>query len=180
MGLAMLIGPARSGKSRLAVRMAQAWRLPVTFVATAEARDQEMAERIARHRADRPADWETVEEPVDLRSAVDGVSPDRGVIIDCLTLWLSNVMERNFDDSSIAARAGAAAEAAASREAPAVVVTNEVGGGIVPIDPSVRRYRDLLGLINQIWAETSDRAFLVMAGRVLDLKPAGGIVGGHD
>lgn len=167
--LSLLLGPARSGKSRTAVRMAEAWGGPVGVVATAEARDEEMADRIARHRADRPTSWETVEEPIDLESALRKMSTDAAAIVDCLTLWVSNLIERGLDDATIEQRAADAARAATTRQSPTIVVSNEVGWGIVPMDPSVRRYRDRLGVVNQLWAEASDRVLLVVAGRVLDL-----------
>src|SRR6185503_1073686 len=115
MALTLLLGGARSGKSALAERLAARWDGPVTVVVTAEARDAEMAERIRRHRARRPAGWRTVEEPV-------------------------------------GRRARSAAAAAAARAAPTVVVSNEVGAGIVPADALSRRYRDLLGEVNAVWA----------------------------
>jgi adenosylcobinamide kinase / adenosylcobinamide-phosphate guanylyltransferase len=169
MGLTLLLGPARSGKSRTAVRMAGAWDGPVAVVATAEARDREMAARIARHRAARPASWETVEEPIDLGSALRKMPEEAAVIVDCLTLWVSNLMERGVDDAGVERRAVVAAREAARRPAPTIAVTNEVGWGIVPVEASVRRYRDLLGAVNQEWAALADRAFLVVAGRLLNL-----------
>jgi adenosyl cobinamide kinase/adenosyl cobinamide phosphate guanylyltransferase len=169
MGLTLLLGPARSGKSRTAVRMADAWSGPVAVVATAEARDEEMADRIARHRATRPASWETLEEPLDLESSLQKISADTAAIVDCLTLWVSNLIEQGLDDATMERHAGAAARAAAARPAPTIAVSNEVGWGIVPMDPQVRRYRDRLGVVNQLWADASDRVLLVVAGRVLDL-----------
>jgi adenosylcobinamide kinase / adenosylcobinamide-phosphate guanylyltransferase len=169
MGITLLLGPARSGKSRTAVRMAAAWGGPVGVVATAEARDQEMADRIAHHRADRPAYWETVEEPIDLESALRKIPTDTAAIVDCLTLWVSNLIEEGHDDATIEQQAADAARMAATRPAPTIVVSNEVGWGIVPMEASVRRYRDRLGVVNQLWAEASTRVLLVVAGRVMDL-----------
>jgi adenosylcobinamide kinase / adenosylcobinamide-phosphate guanylyltransferase len=169
MGLTLLVGPARSGKSRTAVRMARAWDGPVVVVATAEALDAEMAERITRHRAERPASWETVEEPIELDAALRKAPPEAAAIVDCLTLWVSNLTEAGLDGATIERRAGAAAAVAAARPGPTIAVSNEVGWGIVPVDPGVRRYRDHLGVVNQLWAGVSDRALLVVAGRALDL-----------
>jgi adenosylcobinamide kinase / adenosylcobinamide-phosphate guanylyltransferase len=178
MGLTMLLGPARSGKSRTAVRMARAWEGPVVVVATAEARDREMAERIARHRAERPASWETLEEPIELEEAIRSVPSDAAAIVDCLTLWVSNLTEVGLDEAAIERRAEAAATAAAGRPGPTIAVSNEVGWGIVPVDPGVRRYRDRLGIVNQLWAAASERTLLVVAGRVLDLAGPEEVIGG--
>lgn len=169
MGLTLLTGGARSGKSVIAVRMASAYAGPVTFVATAEARDEEMAARIAEHRAARPPEWTTVEEPADLAGAIAS-SNDSCVIVDCLTLWVSNLLERGADREDIFARAIEAAKAAAGRAAPVIVVTNEVGSGIVPLHPDTRAYRDLMGTVNATFAGAAERVLLVVAGRAVALS----------
>jgi adenosylcobinamide kinase/adenosylcobinamide-phosphate guanylyltransferase len=168
--LVLLLGGARSGKSALAVRWGRAYAGPVTFVATAEAGDDEMAQRIARHRAERPSGWTTVEAPRAVAAAVQAADPRALVIVDCLTLWLNNVMEQSDDD--ILASAVAIVTAARRRHAATVVVSNEVGWGIVPADPATRRYRDLLGEINATVAAYADRAMLMVAGRALPLGVA--------
>jgi adenosyl cobinamide kinase/adenosyl cobinamide phosphate guanylyltransferase len=175
-GLTVLLGGARSGKSSLAVQLAAGRPAPVVLVVTAEAGDAEMEERIARHRAERPAGWATVEAPVDLAAALAAADPDATVILDCLTLWLSNLRERSEPEILDAARR--AAGVAAARPGLTIVVTNEVGSGIVPFDPEVRRWRDLLGTVNAIWVEAADRAALVVAGRALPLLPAEAVLGG--
>lgn len=169
MALTLLLGGARSGKSSTAVRLAQGWEGPVVVVATGEPRDEEMAARIALHRARRPAGWATVEEPIDLEAAVAEVPGDAAAIVDCLTLWVSNLMERGLDDAEIERRAGSAAAAAGRRPAHTIAVSNEVGWGIVPMDAETRRYRDLLGRANEIWAREADRVLLMVAGRALRL-----------
>ena len=169
MALTVLLGGARSGKSALAQRLAGRWDGPVTVLATGQARDAEMAERIARHRAARPAGWETVEEPLELGAALAGCGRDTLVVVDCLTLWVSNLLERGLTDAQVEARAGAAAAVAAARDALTVAVSNEVGSGIVPAEPLARRYRDLLGQVNAAWAAAADRALLLVAGRALPL-----------
>lgn len=168
--LLLLLGGARSGKSALAVRWGRAYAGPVTFVATAEAGDDEMTQRIARHRAERPSGWTTVEAPRAVTAAVQAADPHALVIVDCLTLWLNNVMERSNDDILASARTIIAA--ARSRDAATVVVSNEVGWGIVPADPATRRYRDLLGEINTMFAAHADHALLLVAGRALPLGVA--------
>jgi len=170
--LVLLLGGARSGKSSLAVRLAQESGRPVTFVATATASDDEMAERISRHRADRPPEWTTVEEPLALARVLREASADATLVVDCLSLWVANMLEAGRDDSQAEGDAHAAAAAAATRAAPTVAVSNEVGLGIVPVSPLARRYRDVLGRINAAWAAAADETALVVAGRVLPLSPA--------
>jgi adenosyl cobinamide kinase/adenosyl cobinamide phosphate guanylyltransferase len=170
MAMTLLIGGARAGKSTLAVRRAVESGLPVTFIATAEALDDEMAERIAGHRAGRPAEWATVEEPRDLARSLKDVPPGDAVIVDCLTLWISNLLLDELDHEEITARAEEAAELAAQREGPTFVVTNEVGSGVVPDSELGRRFRDLLGRVNSIWSEEAADALLVLAGRATPLE----------
>jgi adenosyl cobinamide kinase/adenosyl cobinamide phosphate guanylyltransferase len=169
MPLILLLGGARSGKSALAARLAAGWAGPVTVVVTGEARDEEMAARIRRHRAGRPAAWRTVEAPSELEPALVAAPAGGFVIVDCLTLWVSNLMERGLSDEQVERRAGAAAAAAAARDAPTVAVSNEVGAGIVPATPPARRYRDLLGQVNTVWADAADQALLLVAGRAVPL-----------
>jgi adenosyl cobinamide kinase/adenosyl cobinamide phosphate guanylyltransferase len=169
MAMTLLTGGARSGKSALAARLGAAWTGNVTFVATAEALDDEMRERIVRHRRARPETWTTIEEPVALAEAVGAVPPGDLVIVDCLTLWVSNLRERGCDPTEIDRRAEAAARVGAARPGPTIVITNEVGSGIVPADPSTRAYRDALGTANGLFARAARRAFLVVAGRAVPL-----------
>jgi adenosylcobinamide kinase / adenosylcobinamide-phosphate guanylyltransferase len=170
--LTLLIGGARSGKSDLAVQMAARHERShvgaVTFIATAQPLDDDMAARIARHRADRP-DWTTVEAPLDVEDAIGRAPDDHLVVVDCLTLWLSNAMLDGWSDDLIEHQSRQAAFAAAKRPSPTVVVTNEVGLGIHPETDLGRRYRDLLGQVNRIWAAAADQALLLVAGRVLAL-----------
>ena len=171
MGVFLLIGGARAGKSSLAARLAHKTSLPVTFVATAEAGDEEMEQRIARHRAERPAEWTTLEEPVALAQAVDRAGADDTVIVDCLTLWVSNLILAGHDDEEVQARAEAAAAQAAGRAGRTLVVTNEVGLGVHPTSDLGRRFRDLLGRVNAIWADQAEEVILVVAGRAMTLNP---------
>jgi adenosylcobinamide kinase / adenosylcobinamide-phosphate guanylyltransferase len=158
MSLVVYVGGARSGKSRLAVERASAAGAPVVFVATGEAGDEEMAERIARHRAERPEGWQTVEEPLELTRALRDASADATVIVDCLSLWVAN----GGGDA-------AAVEAAAARAALTIAVTNEVGLGIVPVNARARAYRDELGRVNAAWVAAADEAYFVVAGKTLRL-----------
>jgi adenosylcobinamide kinase / adenosylcobinamide-phosphate guanylyltransferase len=172
MPLTLLLGGARSGKSALAVRRAEAFAGPVAFIATAEPRDGEMADRIGRHRAERPSGWTTIEAPSDLAGALAGVPEGACAIVDCLSLWVSNLIER--EEEAIAGLAAEAARRAAERPAPTIAVSNEVGMGIVPANGLARRYRDALGSVNAIWAEQAKEAALVVAGRRLPLEAGDG------
>jgi adenosylcobinamide kinase/adenosylcobinamide-phosphate guanylyltransferase len=169
MALTLLLGGARSGKSALAARLAGRWDGPVTVVVTGEARDAEMAERIRRHRAGRPGHWRTVEAAREVEAALAGAPADAFVILDCLTLWVSNLLEQGLDDPKVEELARSAAATAAARAAPTVAVSNEVGAGIVPADALSRRYRDLLGQVNAVWAAEADQALLLVAGRAVPL-----------
>jgi adenosylcobinamide kinase / adenosylcobinamide-phosphate guanylyltransferase len=167
MALTVLLGGARSGKSRLAVRLAESDGRPVTFIATAEPRDAEMADRIARHRAERPDTWSTREDPRDLEGALGAVPGGTTAIVDCLTLWVSNLVEGGESDREVLERARATARLAHDRAGAVIAVTNEVGSGIVPMTALGRRFQDLLGEVNTAWVEAADRAGLMVAGRVL-------------
>jgi len=171
MSLMFLLGGARSGKSSLAVRLATALDRPVTFIATGEARDHEMAERIRVHRAARAPSWSTLEEPLDLSRAIARARDDV-VVLDCLSLWVSNAFETRVPAGDILERAGDAAAALSQRPERSFVVSNEVGLGIVPMHPLGRAYRDVLGSVNAVFARDAERAFFVVAGRALSLLDA--------
>lgn len=168
-GLTLLIGGARSGKSALAVDLGLAWSGPVTFVATAEALDDDMAQRIERHRAERPG-WDTVEEALALDATLAATPGDHLVIVDCLTLWVSNLLLADVDEAAIVEHARAASATAASRTSPTIAITNEVGLGIVPANELARRYQDALGRVNQCWATAAARSLLLVAGRAVELR----------
>ncbi len=166
--LTVLIGGARSGKSDLAVQIAQRFDGPVTFVATAWRVDDDMTERIARHQAERPP-WPTVEATTALAEVLSLVPPDHLAIVDCLTLWVSNALLHDWSDDAVIDAALASAAIAAARNAPTVVVTNEVGLGIHPDTELGRRYRDLLGRVNRIWTSAAQRSLFLVAGRAIPL-----------
>ena len=172
MPLLLLLGGARSGKSKLAVQLALNQPEPVTFIATAEPHDSDMADRIAHHRAERPATWHTLEEPVNLRAAIDTVPPSNCLVIDCLTLWVSNLLLGGLDPGAVRRLADEAAAAARNRGGWTVAISNEVGLGVVPANELGRDYRDLLGTANSTWAAAADRSLLVVAGKTLPLHKA--------
>jgi adenosylcobinamide kinase / adenosylcobinamide-phosphate guanylyltransferase len=167
--ITFLLGGARSGKSALAVEIGRRHHGPVTFVATCAAGDDEdLAARIERHRAARP-DWPTIEEPVELVHAVEKAEDGALVIVDCLSLWVSNLMLRGDSDMDVESAAAAFGESLRARAGAAVVVSNEVGSGVHPERELGRHYRDLLGRVNQIVADGAARTLLVVAGRALRL-----------
>ncbi|MBX5450193.1 MAG: bifunctional adenosylcobinamide kinase/adenosylcobinamide-phosphate guanylyltransferase [Thermogemmatispora sp.] len=183
--LIFILGGARSGKSRFAQRLATASGGRVAFIATATAGDEEMAERIRRHRAERPADWHTFEEPLRLAWAIQRAARVADVLLlDCLTLWLSNLLQAHERSATEIAPLSPELERRALGEIEQllqaaralqprqrlIVVSNEVGLGLVPLSPLGRGYRDLLGLVNQRLAQAAARAYLLVSGLPLDLK----------
>ena len=167
---ALVIGGQRSGKSRVAEGMIAATGLASVYVATASAGDGEMAERIARHRARRGGSWRTIEEPLELAQVlVRQAGEDTAVLVDCLTLWLSNLMSAGRSPQVEADRLTGALDQAPG---PVVLVTSEVGAGIIPADEMSRRYADELGTLNQAIAAVVGQVILVAAGQPLILKPS--------
>ncbi|QJU59755.1 bifunctional adenosylcobinamide kinase/adenosylcobinamide-phosphate guanylyltransferase [Sphingomonas sp. AP4-R1] len=169
----LVLGGARSGKSahaqRLAEAAAEAAGGDLVFIATAEAYDDEMRDRIARHRADRDARWRTVEAPRDLAEAIRAEGGEgRTILVDCLTLWLSNLLLADADLDAAGEALAAAAEEARAR---IVLVSNEVGFGIVPDNALARRFRDAAGRLNQRMAARCEAVDLVVAGIPLPVKP---------
>lgn len=166
-----VLGGARSGKSRYAQSRAEAASGDPVFIATAEAFDDEMRERIARHRADRDTRWRTVEAPRELPAAIDALNDANAmVLVDCLTLWVSNLL---LADADIPAAGRELCHAIAQFEGALVLVANEVGLGIVPDNALARQFRDAAGLLNQSVASAADEVVLLTAGLPLVLKPHG-------
>jgi len=166
--LTLVLGGARAGKSRYAQTLAQTGRR-VLVVATAEAGDEEMAARIQAHQAERPADWETLEEQIDLATALAPRLPAFDtVLLDCLTLWVSNLLLRNPDAGQarpdISAEAHRLLELYEGGDASWIVVSNEVGLGVIPENKLARNYADELGRVNQIFAAAADDVIMMFAG----------------
>jgi len=168
MSLLFVLGGARSGKSRYALNRAEALPGELLFVATAQALDNEMDSRIARHREERGPRWRTIEEPVDLAAVVRAdARADRVLRIDCLTLWAS---KRMFADRDIDTATGALVAALSEAQGPVILVANEVGLGIVPDNALARRFRDVAGIVNQAVAACVDEAVFMAAGMPMRLK----------
>jgi len=165
--LTLVLGGARAGKSAFAEGLTQAWEQRV-YVATAVVTDDEMAERIALHRARRGAEWRTVEEPVELAAAVRRESaPDTCLLVDCLTVWLGNLMHHGRD---VDAACEALLTSLAAAGGPVVLVANEVGLGIVPANAMAREFRDHAGRLNQAVARLAGQVYFMSAGIPLTLK----------
>lgn len=169
--LALILGGAKSGKSSLALRLAEEQGVPRLFVATAEAGDAEMAARIEKHRQDRGEAWDTWEAPLELAAAIDNAQRRyRVILVDCLTLWLSNLLLREPSDSDLENACQGVLDAAGRTSTPLILVSNEVGLGIVPENPLARRFRDVAGGFHQRIAEAADLVLVTMAGLPLILK----------
>ncbi|MDG1198441.1 MAG: bifunctional adenosylcobinamide kinase/adenosylcobinamide-phosphate guanylyltransferase [Actinomycetota bacterium] len=169
-GLTFLTGGARSGKSRVAQEIASGSESPVCFLATAEALDDDMASRIAQHQNDRPFDWLTKEAPIEINKELLNIDKNHVVIIDCLTLWVSNLLSAKFSPDEIFRKSSEVITTIGNRSAGTIVVSNEVGLGIVPGNELSRAYRDVLGSVNQLFACNSDQSFLIVAGLFLPLQ----------
>ncbi|WP_374433249.1 bifunctional adenosylcobinamide kinase/adenosylcobinamide-phosphate guanylyltransferase [Tabrizicola sp.] len=167
--LTLVIGGARSGKSTFAEGLVTASRAPRRYIATAEAWDDEMRDRIARHRDDRGPAWTTIEAPLDLAGALRSARPGEAVLVDCATLWLTNHLLAEHD---LTAETAGLIAALAACPAPVVIVTNETGWGIVPENALARRFRDAQGRLNQRLAAEADLVVTVIAGLPLVLKGA--------
>jgi len=165
--LTFLLGGARSGKSAHAEGLAVALPGPWAYVATAQAYDEEMRERIAGHRARRGEGWQTLDAPLDLAGVLNSVPTGRPVLVDCLTLWLTNHMLAEHDVEAECARLGAVLS---RPRGPWFVVSNEVGLGIVPDNALARRFRDAAGRLNQQVAATADTVLMMVAGLPLKVK----------
>ncbi len=170
----LIVGGARSGKSAQAIvlaRQVENFSERAFFVATAEPLDDEMRARIAHHRATRPAEFQTVEEPLQLVEVLQALEGRADIVVlDCLTLWISNLLHRGLPDEGIMAAADTLVESLQSASFASVVVSSEVGSGIVPENPLARRFRDLLGWTNQKVAARAGSVLLMVAGYPLRVK----------
>jgi adenosylcobinamide kinase/adenosylcobinamide-phosphate guanylyltransferase len=167
----LVTGACRSGKSRFAQEWADTFPPKRVFLATAQALDAEMAERVRRHRETRGAGWVTREEPQEVAAMIRNPGEDVTVVLlDCVTLWLNNLLMAGLPDTEILDRANSLTNALREAPCPVAVVTNEVGWGIVPEHLLGRRFRDLEGSVNQGLAQAADRVVLMVAGLPVSLK----------
>ncbi|MFQ5736395.1 MAG: bifunctional adenosylcobinamide kinase/adenosylcobinamide-phosphate guanylyltransferase [Thermodesulfobacteriota bacterium] len=164
-----VIGGARSGKSAFALKLAGALPSPRRYLATALALDQEMRERVEAHKKERGGGWETIEEPRDVGGALHAIG-DGVVLVDCLTLWLTNLVEAGLTDAEIEEEARRLCAAACGSKAAVIAVSNEVGLGIVPANGLARRFRDLSGMVNRLCAEAAAEVYFLAAGIPMRMK----------
>jgi adenosylcobinamide kinase/adenosylcobinamide-phosphate guanylyltransferase len=166
-----ITGGARSGKSRLAEQLAAGFGAPLGYIATGQAGDGEMAERIARHRARRGPDWQTMEEPIDLAGVIRGHDGHfQALLVDCVTLCLTNLLLKYDDPTQALAEVRALVELLPVIRTPLILVSNEVGMGIVPDNRLARSFRDLAGEANELLAAAADEVYVTFAGLPLKLK----------
>lgn len=170
--ITLVTGGARSGKSAYAIARTTEYRGGrLFFLATAEARDDEMSGRIQHHRANRPPQFQTIEEPLNMVAALAGLEGRAdAIVLDCLALWVSNLMEIYTADQAVLGEADSLSEALRAASFSSVIVTDEVGAGIVPDNPAARRFRDLLGRVNQKIAHVANEVVLMVAGLPLRVK----------
>ncbi|GAM09640.1 bifunctional adenosylcobalamin biosynthesis protein CobP [Geobacter sp. OR-1] len=167
----LVTGGARSGKSRLAEQLAERFGSPLGYIATAAAGDGEMAARIARHQQRRGPDWQTLEEPLDLCGVITGHDGYfRAMLVDCITLWLTNLLLQHNSPEPALAEVRRLTSVFAALQSPLVLVSSEVGMGIVPENALARSFRDLAGEANQLIAAAADEVYTAIAGIPLKLK----------
>ena len=166
-----ITGGARSGKSRLAEELAERFGGPLAYIATCEPRDAEMEERIARHRERRGHAWHTIEEPFALADALRRLDGSfKGMLVDCITLWLTNLLLRSDDPQKVLADVNALIASFPSLQTPLLLVSSEVGMGIVPENSLARTFRDLAGEANELLAKAADEVYVMFSGLPLKLK----------
>jgi adenosylcobinamide kinase/adenosylcobinamide-phosphate guanylyltransferase len=170
--LILVGGGVRSGKSAFALVRARELGDSRAFIATGEALDDEMRMRVARHREERGKDFRTIEAPRAVLEAVQGIREEQVVVIDCLTLWLTNLLLGDLDEFAIAERVDELASVLEQRRLSAIVVTNEVGLGIVPENALARRFRDVVGRAHQRLGRVADEVYFAAMGQLLRLKPS--------
>ena len=164
----LITGGARSGKSSFAEKRTLSYGTPVIYIATAQAFDEEMENRIQLHQQRRGDEWRTISEPLAIANILTSLDRQGACLVDCLTLWLSNLI---FAEEDISKATSSLIEAIAARRDPVILVTNEVGGGIVPENALARQFRDEAGRLNQIVAEAVDEVYTCISGIPLKLKP---------
>ncbi|MCL5674901.1 MAG: bifunctional adenosylcobinamide kinase/adenosylcobinamide-phosphate guanylyltransferase [Candidatus Omnitrophica bacterium] len=165
-----IIGGARSGKSSFAVALANKISKNVSFIATCNPQDREMKERVLNHKKIRPAKWKTIEEYYNLSLALEKITSAKSVIIDCLTLWVSNLMMKKYKEKNIMEEANKIMESAKKINSSVIIVSTEVGSGIVPTNKIAREFRDIMGRVHQTIAKKSDEVYLMTAGIPVKIK----------
>jgi len=168
--LIFITGPVRSGKSNFAVNLAKKSKKKIIFIATCKPVDTEMKERIKKHQQQRPKEWITIEEEIDLGSVLRKISKDKLIIIDCITLWVSNLFFHNFNEKEILKIVNDLISIIKRKGLSVIIVSNEVGWGIVPNNKIARNFRDIMGIIHQKISESSNEIYLLVSGIPIKLK----------
>jgi adenosylcobinamide kinase / adenosylcobinamide-phosphate guanylyltransferase len=168
--IVFVTGPVRSGKSSFAVELAKKTKQKVVFIATCRPLDEEMKARVSKHRETRPKEWETREEELNIASVLKSAGPSKTVIIDCITLWVSNLLMRGFEENKLKEEIIALVSTLRKIKSSVIIVSNEVGWGIVPDNGISRAFRDIIGLAHQEICAASDEAYLMVCGIPVKLK----------
>ncbi len=169
--ITFILGGARSGKSRQAVKIANQKNKKIAFIATCQPLDEEMRQRIQIHKKNRPKNWKTFEEPYDIAGKIKkNCNKFDIVLIDCLTLWASNLLLAGSNESTIKKEIKKILSVLRKTKADSIIVSNEVGSSVVPVNILARNFRDIAGTINQIAAETADRVLFMIAGIPMEIK----------
>lgn len=171
-GIILITGGARSGKSNFAVKLASQSKGKVAFIATAVAEDDEMKRRITLHKKSRPQEWTTVEEPLNLSKAIESVYDHDVIIIDCITLYLNNLISNDgtIDDEFMLLKIKKMIESAKRFHGTIIIISNELGMGIVPENRLAREFRDVAGKANQMIAESADKVYVCFSGIPVQIK----------
>ncbi|MCP4650507.1 MAG: bifunctional adenosylcobinamide kinase/adenosylcobinamide-phosphate guanylyltransferase [PVC group bacterium] len=165
-----ITGSVRSGKSNYAVKLAKQSKQKIIFLATCTPADAEMKQRVRKHKKSRPKNWQTIEEPIDVISVLKQLKDDELVIFDCLTLWVSNLLLSGFEEKEVIKIIEKFVEQLKINKANVIIVSNEVGWGIVPENKLARVFRDIIGTAHQKIAKVSDEAYLMVAGMPMKIK----------
>lgn len=168
--LIFITGAVRSGKSSFAIKLAKESNKQIVFLASCNPLDEEMKKRVKRHRQQRPKTWKTVEEPIEVAAVIEKAKKNQLIIFDCLTLWISNILLKDQKQTLIKKRIIGLIEVLKHTPATVLVVSNEVGWGVVPENKLARSFRDIVGITHQQIAKVSDEVYLIVAGQQLKLK----------
>ena len=168
--IVFITGPVRSGKSNFAVKLAKKWGKKVIFLATCRPADNEMRKRIKKHKKSRPGEWKVIEENIDISPVIKNTGKDKLVIIDCITLWLSNLLLSGLKEKKITKKINEFLLMLKKTKSSIVIVSNEVGWGIVPDNELSRIFRDIIGIAHQKISEVSHEVYLLVSGIALKIK----------
>ena len=168
--IVFITGPVRSGKSNFAVKLAKQWGKEVVFLATCRPADNEMHKRVKKHKKNRPKEWKIIEEEIDISSIIKNYRKDSLIIIDCITLWISNLLLSGLKEKKIMKKINEFIDMLKKAKSSIIIVSNEVGWGIVPDNELARFFRDIIGIVHQKISKLSDEAYLVISGITLKIK----------